>query len=104
MHIHLTGNKYLNSDEYQYWITQETTRKKEDGTVIPVRKLLTGYHGTNKGDRVAIENLLNDYFERNIRSTNLDGELDDLISQIKKTRREIHKWVEIIAEQIGDSK
>ena len=101
MHIHLTGNKYLNSDEYQYWITSDSTRVK-DGKAIPVRKMLTGYHGTNKGDALAIENLLNDYMERTVRGSDLDGELSDMIELIKKTRREIHKWSQIIAESIGE--
>lgn len=104
MHIHLTGNKYLNSDEYQYWITSESKRKGKDGKEITVRKMLTGYHGTNKGESLAIEQTLNDYFERNVRSSDLDGEISDLVELIKKTRREIHKWTKLLEGQLGGSK
>lgn len=104
MHIHLTGNKYLNSDEYQYWITSESKRKGKDGKEIQVKKVLTGYYGTNKGELLAIENVFNDYFKRAVRASKLEGELADVVDLIKKTRRDIHKWIKILGEQIGENK
>ena len=103
MRIHLTDNKYLNSDEFQYWITSESIRKK-DGKEITVKRMLTGYHGTNKGESLALENVFNDYFERAVRSNALDGEIADLVELIKKTRRDIHKWSKLLGEQLGGNK
>lgn len=103
MHIHLTDNKYLNSDEFQYWITSESVRKK-DGKEIIVKRMLTGYHGTNKGESLALENVFNDYFERAVRSSDLDGEIADFVGLIKKTRRDIHKWSKLLGEQLGGNK
>ena len=89
MRISIGKNRYLVSDENQYWIVQE--RKNKDGKPYDVR--LSGYYTTISG-------VLDSYTDRHIRRSDIDSlkALDKKISQLK---REIHKWIK---EDLGELK
>lgn len=89
MHIKLEKNIYLLSDEFQWWIQSETPRKTKKGEDSIYTKRLTGYHGD-------LERCFCDYFDRSIRSSDLDGNAEDLAKLVKKTRADIRKWMKAI--------
>ncbi len=85
LHIHLSGNKYIVSDNYSYWIVSESKRKKKDGEMGIVQTQLTGYHGD-------LADLMQSYYEHTLKGAKLDGEIEDLVALIKKTKREVSSW------------
>lgn len=85
LHIHLSGNKYLVSDNYSYWIVTESHRKGKDGKMQTVQTRLTGYLGD-------LSDLMLSYYDNTVKRTEMDGEVEDLVKLVKKTRREVKSW------------
>lgn len=83
--IHLSGKKYIIGDGYSFWIVSESTRKNRAGEPTVYQTRLSGYHDN-------LESLMDSYFEKTLKKTEIDGELEDLGKLIKKTRKEIHGW------------
>ena len=97
MHIHIKGNTYLCSDTFQFWIQTETKTGQVDknGKQVVYTKRLTGYHGD-------FESLFNDYFDRTVRSSEITGEMKDLVELVKKTRSETKKIMREIRGTAND--
>lgn len=89
MRISIGTNRFLVSDEHQYWIVQE--RKGKDGKPYDVR--LSGYYTTISG-------VLESYTDRHIRRSDIDS-LKALDRKIEKLKREIRKWVK---DDLGELK
>ena len=95
MHIHIKGNTYLVSDEFQMWIQTETPKTDKKGNPTIYAKRLTGYHSD-------FDTLFNDYFDRSIRRSDIDGDISDLTNLVKKTRAEIKKLMREIRGNTND--
>lgn len=87
--IHLSGSKYIVGNGLCYFIVSESSRKNKKGEKVVVQKRLSGYH-TNFVD------LIDSYFRDTIRDAEIDGDLEDLVKLIKKTRTEIRGWFKVL--------
>lgn len=90
MRISIGANRYLVSDENQYWIVHE---RKNNKTGEPHDVRLSGYH-------TKLDNLLDSYIDRHIRTSDIDS-LKALDGEIKKLKRNIRKWIK---EDLGELK
>lgn len=87
--ISIGKNRYLVSDEYQYWIVQEKTSAKGE----PYNIRLSGYCQD-------LGILLDSYIDRQIRQSDIDS-LKALDNKINALKREIRKWIK---EDLGELK
>lgn len=83
--VHLSGKKYIIGNGYGYWIVSETPRKNKKGEDEVYRKRLSGYHSD-------LVSLMDSYFEQTLKKAEIDGEIEDLVKLIIKTRKEIKSW------------
>lgn len=90
LHIHLSGNKYLVSDNYNYWIVTESRRKNKKGEMTTYQTRQSGYH-SDPSD--AIES----YYRNTIMNTELDGEIADFVKLMRKTKNEVKKWSSVFS-------
>lgn len=87
--VHLSGNKYIIGDSMCYWIVSESHRTGKDGKQIAVHKRLSGYY-------TEFVPLIESYFRNTLKNAEIDGEIEDLVKLVKKTRREIQGWFKIL--------
>ena len=85
LRIHLSGKKYIIGNGYCFWIASESTRKNKQGEPEVYQRRLSGYHDN-------LTSLMESYFKETIKRAEIDGELEDLVKLIIKTRKEIHSW------------
>ena len=87
--VHLSGKKYIYGDGYSYWIVRESRAiqktGKKAGEEVKRNTRLSGYH-------TDFENLLNSYLQEQTKHAEIDGEIEDLVKFIKKTKAEIRSW------------
>lgn len=85
MHLHLSGKKYLCSDQYQYWIQSETPGTNKKGEKVINTRRLTGY-------RTDLIGVFDSYLEHTLRESEIEGEIAELGKLLKKTKTEIRGW------------
>ena len=84
MKIKLDDHHYLESDQYNLWVTEERTSKNGKKYSMNV----TGYYNN-------IEDLLNDYAGRSFMASNAKS-FTALKKEMAATRKQISKWKDAI--------
>lgn len=85
--ISIGKNRYIKSDEFQYWMVQEVTNKKTGETYD---KRISGYH-------TELDNLIDSYDGKQLRSSDIET-LTDFGKKIKQLQAENKKWWKAIKE------
>lgn len=93
--VHLSGNKYILGDSICYWIASESHRRGKDGNQITVQKRLSGYY-------TEFVPLVDSYFRKTLKNAEIDGELEDLMKLVTKTRAEIKRWFKVLDKVIKE--
>lgn len=85
--ISIGKNRFIVSDEFQYWMVQECKSQKTGETYD---KRISGFH-------VSLDNLINSYDDRHLKTSDIET-LADFGKEIKKLQRENAKWWKAIKE------